>query len=62
MFSLKCFKKSLIKKRLLKLMNEENKIVQQYCSKRDCEGANKYLHNNKASFLPTLALPFALIT
>ena len=50
MFNLKCFKKALIKKRLLKLMKEENKIVQQYCLKRDWDGANKWLHNNKSSF------------
>ena len=49
MFNLRCFKKSLIKKRFLKLMKIENKVIQEYCLKRDWDGANKYLHNSKSS-------------
>ena len=49
MINLKCFKKALMKKRFLKLMKLENKIIQEYCLKRDWEGAGKYLHKSKAS-------------
>ena len=49
MFNLICFKKSLMKKRLMKLMKKENEIVRKYCLKRDWEGAGKWLHNNKSS-------------
>ena len=50
MFSLKCFKKRLFKRKLLKLMKSENTIVRKYCSKRDWENAGEWLHKNKATF------------
>ena len=50
MFNLKCFKKRLFKLKLLKLMKSENIRVREYCSKRDWEGAGKWLHINKATF------------
>ena len=30
-------------------MKIENKIIQEYCLKRDWDGANNYLHKSKAS-------------
>ena len=50
MVILKLIKKALFKRRLLKLMKYENSLVQESCNKRDWELANKWLHNNKASF------------
>ena len=50
MFNLKCFKKKLFKRKLLKLMKSENEVVKKYCSKRDWKGVGKWLHKNKSSF------------
>ena len=50
MFSFKCFKKAIVKRRLLKLMKSENIMVRECCSKRDWKNVGKWLHINKSSF------------
>lgn len=47
---LKCFKKVLRQRRLMKLMKIENEEVRKYCYKRDWENAERWLHKNKMSF------------
>ena len=46
----KCFKKVWHQRRLMKLMKKENEEVRKYCSKRDWENAERWLHKNKMSF------------
>lgn len=49
LYTLKCLKKSLMKKRILKLMKYENGLVQDSCRRRDWQKAEKYLHKSKAT-------------
>lgn len=46
----KCIKKFLFKRRLTKLMKDENIEVRKACENRDWVNAAKWLHINKSSF------------
>tara|TARA_R110002110_G_scaffold61995_2_gene173486 strand:- start:408 stop:587 length:180 start_codon:yes stop_codon:yes gene_type:complete len=50
MLPLKCFKKILSQKRLMKLMKLENEEVRKYCGKRDWKKSQLWLDRNKMSF------------
>jgi len=50
MIPLKCFKKILSQKRLMKLMKLENEEVRKYCGKHDWKKAQLWLDRNKMSF------------
>ena len=47
---LKCFKKALRQRRLMKLMKMENEEVRKYCGKRNWDKANDWLERNKKTF------------
>jgi len=47
---LKCFKKALVERRLLKLAKIENGEVKKYCEKRDWDNAKIWLEKNKITF------------
>ena len=46
---LKCVKRALMRKRLLKQMKYENGLVQDSCNRRNWDKAGKYLHDSKAT-------------
>ena len=46
---LKCLKRTLIKKRLLKLLKMEKDLIQDSCNRRNWQLAEQYLEKNKAT-------------
>lgn len=47
---LKCFKKALSKRRLMKISKTENGMVRKYCGRRDWDNAKIWLERNKITF------------